>query len=203
MALQLPSFEGSFCRYLIACGRLLTEDDHILQWLTEKKLMLARSGTGPRARFIRLRTGGEDLGHFHLDLATRQLFGRSPAPKPTHKLAAVLEAFEKVKGQQIDVGITGAFFLPISELPPIIRSMLVETKEGDVVVQMTGGRLSIRGAPIHSIEWWIREKRDDVIIELGARKRLTLEDTYLDQSLQVVDSAFKALVHRSSAHGGR
>jgi hypothetical protein len=200
MALQLPSFEDTACLYLIACGRLLTDDNQVLRWLKEPRRFLARYGSAQRTRLIRLATGGEDLGHFHfhIDIATRQLFERkltSLVPKPTHKLADVSKAYAKVRGQQIDVDITGAFLVPISELPLSIRSTLAETREGDVVVQMTGARLSIRGTPIHSIEWSIRENQDDAYIELGARKKLALDDTYLEECLRVVDSGFKALVH--------
>ena len=132
-------------------------------------------------------------GHVHVVLAQRDRF-TGPPPKTNAKAEDILALFEPFAGSEIDVTLLGRFHVPVSELPPFMASTIVEGVANNVEVRMTGGTLAVRGAPIHEIVWQLPEKGSPAVIFLEARTKATLDASYLENGLDLLESAFKAFI---------
>lgn len=195
MRLQLPDFTGKKCLSLTACGNFLPEDDplegrdSVDEWKTAQ---YTRSGTKVFVRWGLRRTKGKT--HVHVDLASRELFVKGPLPQSKHKAEEIQETFAPFIGRKIEVEVEGFFRVSTEELPALIRSTLVETRVDKVLIQMTGGTLSVQGAPIHRITWRLSPNTSEARIELAARQTTNIDESYLDSSLTVLESAFRVFI---------
>ncbi len=197
MIVRLPSFADTECRFLTACGQVATDRSDVLKWLRGQKTMEAQYRRSGCTGYVRVMFGGKRGGHLHVDVAAREFFlkhHRSP-PRPTHKIAEVREALGRVAGYDISSRIAGTYFVDQEKLPPFVKSTIAETTSvRDVSIKTTGGTLSVTGAPINSIRWWLREDQDDALVQLEAEKTFALDEGYLEECLDVLDSAFEAFV---------
>jgi len=143
--------------------------------------------------FVLLASGGKGGKHLHVEVATKRHFAGTP-PKPTHKVADIRSAIEEVKGKSVDVRIRGYYLIREVDLPTLIRSAIVETTEGDVSIKATSGTLSIEGAPIDELRWFISQKGDEASVRLDAHATLQIDDSYLNQCLNIIDPAYDVFV---------
>ena len=197
MIIRLPSFSATECRFLSACGQVATDQSKVLKWLRGQKTLEAKYRRSGCTSYVRVMFGGETGGHLHVDAAARGYFlkNRRSCPRPTHKVAEVREALGRVAGYDISSRIVGAYFVDQKKLPPFVQSTIAETTSvRDVSIKTTGGTLSVTGAPINSIRWWLREDQDDAFVQLEAEKTFALDEGYLEECLDVLDSAFEAFV---------
>ncbi len=197
MIIRLPSFADTKCRYLTACGRVATDRSDVLKWLRRQKTMEARYRRSGCTGYVHVMFWGEDGNHLHVDVAAREYFlkRRRSCPRPTRKIAEVRRAFDRVAGYDISSRITGTYFVAQEKLPPFVQSTIAETTSvRDVSIKTTGGTLSVAGAPISTIRWWLPEGLDDAFVQLQAERTATLDDGYLEGCLEVLDSAFEAFV---------
>jgi hypothetical protein len=207
MTLRLPPFKETACRFLMTCGELLTEDRTLLEWLEDKEgVVRYRTHQGPG--YLRVFFGGKSKRHCHIDIATREFFGDGKVPKITARMSDVQGILQRLIGQEIEADFDGLFWIPTANLPPIISSTLAESTQNNVVIKMVGGRLSVRGAPIHTIDWSIRERTEEARIGLEARKRTTITESYLEDAFSLLELAFRVFVlekgpHASPAKGSR
>jgi hypothetical protein len=197
--IRLPTFHDPALRSLMACGDIATEDKGLLKWMEEQPLIITRYKTPEGTYFMRVILGGSHPNHYHVDVVVEDVFQGTP-PKPTHKLTEARKAMDRVAGMESDTLFSGRFRVATSELPPIIRSTIVQSVEGDVAIKTVGGKLAVSGAPIHLIEWGIRERSDSAFVDLDARKKTTISETYLTGAVDLVDSAFGVFVVRKDRH---
>jgi hypothetical protein len=193
MALKLPDFAKTKCRFLGVCGALATKDTSLLKRFCKQKPLEGRFGTSGHTGFIRVAFQKRVKGvYLHIDVASREIFGDRP-PKPNAKIAELRRALNLVEGQKIEVDIRGLYAVALSDLPDIVRSTLAETQVGNVSLKTRGGSFAVRGAPVYRLDWWIPDNGGDVRIELNARTSTTIDDSYLKDCCALMDSAFAAL----------
>lgn len=196
MPVILPKFEKTHCRTMTVCGLLATEDKKLLAQLATPVDLCARYNPSGLVRYIHVGFGGRRGKHLHIDVAVRENFGDSP-PTAKDKIADVRKALERVKGQEIDTGISGLFHLPLGDLPDFIQTTLqVEAQVEEISIKTSGGRFAIRGAPIHAIFWWMSTDASHVCVELKARRKTQIQDSYLRDSLDLLEQGYKALLLR-------
>jgi hypothetical protein len=70
-------------------------------------------------------------------------------------------------------------------------------KVGGVTINMTGGKLSVRGAPIHTIRWGISPgDKDEAWVSLEGTRRFTIEESYLEDAWNLIGAAFSAFIQK-------
>jgi len=197
MGLRIPNLKRSRCRLLTACGLVLTEDPNSLRWLKEQqegewwtgRAMVSGNSVYVRARF----RGSSGKQHFHVDVARADFFksrGHSP-PKCTRRMSEIHGAIAHLFGQKIDVRISGSFDVREASLPPVIRSTLVEVQAGNLSIRMTGGTLSVRGAPIDRIAWSLIGEKN-AVVHLEGRSIVTIDESYLEGAIERLSSALRS-----------
>jgi hypothetical protein len=198
MPLILPDFTNRRCVEISSCGYVIPEERDQIQPPQElKKGLIARYEKSGKLVYLGLVKPfpGEKM-HLHLSLATIERFGDTP-PELNSEANTVLETVNAFLGKRIDVYLRGLFLVPRAALPPFIRSPTATTIADDVQVRMTAATLAVRGAPIHSISWELRGRMPAEII-LEARTQLTFDESYLDQGLDLLESAFRAFIVREA-----
>ncbi len=196
MPMILPKFENTHCRTMTVCGLLATEDKELLARLAKPVDLCARYRASGSTRYIHVGLGGRRGKHLHVDVAVRENFGSSP-PSAKDKIAEVRDALERLEDQKIDAGISGVFHLPLGDLPDFIQATLqVEAQVGEISLKTIGGRFAIRGAPINTIFWWMSTDASHVCVELRARRKTQVQDSYLHDSLDLLEQGYKALLLR-------
>jgi hypothetical protein len=154
--------------------------------------MDARYRTSGHTGYVLLGFDGKEGNHLHIEVASPDYFGRK-RPKPSHRISEVRDVLEKLNGEEIDVGIVGRYRLAQGDSPPVIRSMIVETSEGELSLKTVGGELLVTGAPIDMIRWWVPGERSEFRIELRTNKTLEINEHYLENCLKILDPVFEAL----------
>ncbi len=190
MAIRIPNLQDRNCKLLIVCGDLKTKDKETLNWLKRQPhFFMARRGSGYVGTFFH----GRGEGGFHVEVVSKE-FAIGRPEKPRHKMADIQEVFAHLENHEIDAEIQGYFTLPTTGLPPLIRASMVATQADDVSIQAVGGAFLVRGAPVYRIQWSLSSETDQVIISLEAKKTTTINEQYLEEALDLVESAFLALI---------
>ena len=199
MPLRLPDLSDTSLRLLTACGELQIEDRVLLKWLAAQKPLEARFRVSGKTGFILVFFEKPEMRqHLHIDVAPREFFGRK-VPKAANNLSQVKGVIQKLSGQAIKLDARGLYAVPRDDLPEFIRrSLAVETEAGDVSLRTTGGQMALRGTPVYQLRWWLGEDDGLAWIELKSRLKKEINDSYLVDICQVLDSAFSALALRKS-----
>jgi hypothetical protein len=201
MTLILPDFSSHRCLELASCGFVREEDaEKPREDLREPdKQLISKYTKSDKDVYMRLilpfpweGKPGSKI-HVHLVLATADRFTKKP-PRTNCEPEEILAHLDPLIGKEINVHLTGKFRVPPDELPPFIRSSFVETTVNDIQVRMTGGTLSVKGTPIHTISWERRTGEGSVMVTLDARTDIRLQGKYLEAGLETLESAFRAIV---------
>jgi hypothetical protein len=131
---------------------------------------------------------GRKPAHFHLDLTTDRSFG---SDIKTVKIADFQAVLERLEGQRVDASIEGFFQLTREDVPPFLRSALVRAKAGGVSIEAVSGSFMLQGAPVHRIDWSVVD--DDFIIQLIGSRIIVVDENYLTNAFQLMESAFAAI----------
>ena len=194
MKFNFPSFGDTECVCLSVCGRLVTDEREIIDWLRTQETLEARYQRSGRTGYVRVVCGGKHGNHLHVDIAPLDYFAGHP-PSATNKIGQVRETLDRLAGYDISLWAKGTYFIIPNKLPPFIQTAIKEaTRVKDVSIRTTGGVLSVTGAPIDTIRWWLQEDEGNVRVGLEARMKTTLDGEYLETCLGVLDSAFEAFV---------
>ncbi len=203
MAIRMPNLTGTHCKGLIVCGDVQTQDSRLLKWMKKQDDLLVRYRTRQGTCYIHAAFGGGERGKtFHLDIFAKDFFLRGKAPPSSDRISDIVDAGSHLEGHRVDAQIEGFFVMREADLPPIIWSMMVETKADNVAVKAVGGTFFVSGAPIETIDWMLG-KDDEVVIHLTASLSTTIDEGYLENALKLVDSAFETFVRGGRDNGRR
>jgi hypothetical protein len=196
MSIRLPDFRDKRCRMLTLCGAVLVEEGKEAADLPKKEVWsIARYSKAGQTVYVRLGlTPGKRSPHFHLDVARREIFQKGKLPEPNLPVKQLQETIDSFVGKQIDVGKKATYRLPQNDLPPLIRSTIAEARADNVRIKMTGGTLSVEGSPINTIAWESIGDTGDVLVTLKARAKVTIGESYLEDALSLMESAFTAFI---------
>ena len=195
MPLKLPNPKRTKCRRFCACGEIVSQDRAVLKWLSDQegKVLRGRFGTSPNVWYLQVSFGPSGK-HFHVDAFAKEAFGKSP-PKEAPSAKEIRESLTALKGQRINVRVSGVYQVQETELPDFIRSTMVEGRAGDVSLKTAGGRFGVEGAPIDELRWSMGTA-GQARIELAARTTMTIGDSYLQDCCSLLDAVFAVLFPR-------
>jgi hypothetical protein len=204
MTLQLPAFEGRKCLTLSVCCIFGKEKEPKVEIPEVEERLIAKYRSGSRTIFLRLVLpfpAFNDDRHVHLELTTGDLFPKGKAPKPNAEVQKILDLVQPFIGTRVNMEIDATFHVPPSSLIPVIRSAVAtEAGSGNIRVKMTGGTFSIQGAPVETLAWKLLETTGVVEVTLRARKKGSLEDSYLNSALDLVESTFEVFTVDEAAN---
>ncbi|MBI3852394.1 MAG: hypothetical protein HY298_19230 [Verrucomicrobia bacterium] len=201
MPLKLPSFRKSRCQMLTACGEIVDAADFSIERLVKKKTLSASYKAADERASIRIFSGGKKGNHLHIDIATPAFFG-GKVPKATHKRSDIDAILNQVIGMKVNVGVRGMFVAPVESLPAdgVIRSLSVQKTSGKVGLKMTGGTVSVEGAPIRKMEWSLIQNGKRVRVAVWADKSQLIHEDYLVDLLKWIESTFDTFVLGKESH---
>lgn len=195
--LKLPELAGSQCLFFTACGQVETEDKRIIRLLKKREFLLAKASG---SRYVALFHGGarsRNERHLHVDVVLREFFDEPPPADVTSSIASVRTQLRKLYGCTIQAEFTGLYELRPLQVPAIIRKSLLSTRSDDISLTVTGGSLSVSGAPIYQIDWWRKRDSEDFRVRMEARAIKTINDSYLEDGFRTLESAFTAFARNA------
>lgn len=191
MSTMLPRLSEVSCKCLTVCGLVEAGARDSVAGLAKDMELSARFRATAGTVFMRLILGGRAGRHLHIDCALKEYFRKGRAPKVTHRGRELLGVLEKVSGWKIDVGIRGLFTIKLAQLPEngmIRRLHAAEARSGGMSMKLTAGRFSITGAPVTSIRWSVDRAGSDVEIDIVADRPMTVQEDYLQDCLDWINT---------------
>ena len=201
-AVNLPLFVNTRCKSLTLCGLVRSKDKRAVELLGKSQKMIASYRVEAGRAYATLITRERPGLRLHLDFATQDVFPRSRAPKPTHTKNDILRFLDAVVGSEAEVDVFGRFLVSVDELPEqgLIRSLsALEVKRDGVGMRLTGGTLSISGAPVGRIRWSILSGGKEATVEVQAEKSVIIKEGYLEEVLVWVEDQFEHFILERSA----
>ena len=193
-ALQLPNLVDTACYYFQACGVIREDQD-------KETELLARYGTKQKIpMYIRFIRGGKQIPmHFHVDIVRGDHYKRHNVklPQATAKLAEIRRTIIAYYGQEAFMCATAWFYVPIERVTSALiftGTHAVDTKIGDVAVEVVGARLAFSGPTLlREIEWDVSGQELHVRVMM-IYDDLTIEYDYLSKLFAQTEHALNKYV---------
>jgi hypothetical protein len=206
MGIELPRLEKTACKLLTACGRIQNPAGQLLKVMKRHHKLVARYRAGGVGAYVRVMLCGKSGDHLHIDCALEEFFRQGESmkpPKATHPKSKVLRLLQEAVGSRIDVLVSGVFLLDLENLPQrgFIRSLMATQGSTGLTMKLTGGNLSITGAPITNIRWSLKQDQSHVLVDLKGRRSVQVEGCYLQESLNWLNEQMVFFVLGVSEHG--
>ncbi|MBI4659487.1 MAG: hypothetical protein HY735_11660 [Verrucomicrobia bacterium] len=194
MTFALPEIEKAGCQSFTACGRVVTRDKSLRKFFSQKQPLIAAVKHGRFRRFVRLCFN--EGGHLHFDIATPAFFRGPWKPKLTRTWTQIQVSLSPFVGQKIDLRGVGVFLLPLDRLPEssLLRTLSVESKTPRASMKLTGGTLSVTGAPIQRITWSLESEGKRVEVRLRSTVEVTVSGTYLVELFELLKESLQIFV---------
>jgi hypothetical protein len=175
---------------LTACGMLHTKQKSLHKWAEQHSKQWYRYSLRTKGSPLYYRVSldpSKDRIHVHIEVVTKEVFKKASLPKASSDVIDSDALMNPFAGQEIEVNIGADMLVDPQRLPPIIlmTNRMSATKDG-VSMKMTGGHLSIEGAPISSIAWSIRKDERRSLIRMEGETKLTISENYLENCRQFV-----------------
>jgi hypothetical protein len=204
MEMVVPDLKSSGFEYLVACGRIRTPDTEICKWVKRHSERYYYYQFKVQSGLVYCRVDMDlikDYLHLHIEAGTREAFKKTPTLRKSE--IAIDHLLRPFLNWKITALVTGQFNVPVDRLPPIIhvtRNLAVE--KAGVAMKMTGGTLSVDGAPISSIEWSMPDDGDaDAHVFMQGRTALKMSTAYLEDCRQFVSSYSDTFLERKTNNG--
>jgi hypothetical protein len=204
MTLQLPDFDDRKCVTLSICSVFGKKKGPDIDIPVINERLIARYKSGLRDIYFQLvqpfPAFDDEDWHVHLALRTGDVFPKGEVPEPNADVSKILDLVQPFVGTKMNMQIEATFHVPQSNLIPVIRSAVAtEASSGNIRVKMTGGTYSIQGAPVQTLGWQL-QRSGQVEVTLRARKTGTLDDSYLNSALDLVESTFEVFTVEEAAN---
>ena len=199
MPVAFPDLSKTRCSVFRACGSLLNPSREVVRVLKEARRdewMRSPTRVGTTSLVVLAAFGGSGASpsrHVHVDVAMRDSFGRS-LPGKSVPIAAIRDVLDRLAGQQIILRLCGMFVIGSgNQIPAIVKATSFSSKAGDLELSTRSVSLDVQGAPIREINWRRREN-DDLEIWLEADLETIIDEQYLLQGFEVIQSGFRAII---------
>jgi hypothetical protein len=200
MAIQIPDFAGTHCQIMSLCGEMQTKDKAILGWLDKRrKWRTARVELPGGPLFVRVGMGGQSGRHCHFDVALPSQFEKEPKTSATKD--ELQNIVNKLQGITVQVSVRGRFIEESSSLHSSIRATMRSfgTTADKRKIRFTGATLSIEKSVIKSLSWEaLEDDEDKVKIEVKARFRLKMTDSYLLKMFDLISRGEEILLEKGT-----
>jgi len=197
MSLSLPDFKDRACIEVSFCAKVVTEERAAIPAIEEIKQNMISSyeKSGRKVYFALIKNFPGENMHIHLDLVTSERFEKAPSSTNCSP-ENIFRLIEPFFGKTLELSLRGMSIVLKEKLPHFIRAVVVPTIADGVEVRMTAGILAVRGAPVQYIAWELTKRGAE--ITLGAKQKTKLEPSYLEAGLEILESAFRALIFKES-----
>lgn len=198
MTIKLPDLSQASCRHLIFCGVLDDEEKTPIQWVKKNaKVEIARTKSHGYNVYTRAILGKTPVdGHCHLDIAMKDYFGNGEPPKASTTWAEMQRLFDPLIGTKLVVEYEGVFAIPCEKLPTVVKlAGLFDVTQGGVGIKLTGGRLSVTGAPIYAITWCADDDDEtNALVRLEARLEVRLDENCMLAAFDLLRNGFQSFI---------
>lgn len=179
---------------MTACGEVQSDKKSLLDWCKQHGdwPTFRVTSTAGREVFARVRLGGKSGKHCHVDLASPDYFDELPKARTEAEFNDIMSP---LIGESIELSVRCRFALEVDRLPAIIKaSRKIVSSESGVIVRMSGGRFTVEGAPIYSIEWNVDEGDEDGSLVIRAKTNLPITEDYLLECFRLVRASYEAFI---------
>jgi hypothetical protein len=191
MMLELPQLVPTRCVLLSAYAELEENDPRLDRYGDEPLLRIATVDVEGGRLYVQLEIVKKQR-QVRIDVANARILSDQPDAEPD-KFQEICGYLQEFRDVQIKLESDALFEVKQSELPGMIRSTLVETTVQDVSLKMTGGTITVTGAPVHRMQWWLFETAS-ARIRLFASAQAVISEHYLRETFSLLNNAFIALV---------
>lgn len=203
MPIEFPQFADPFGEFFTVCSRL-KEGDHG-PGLPEEPLDLAAGYKTSRGKaFVRMLWSPGKSNHLHVDAALSSAFRLGGPPKTTARLTELRKRLASFKGRAVIAQIIGFYRIPLVSLPPaggliFTGSNAIRLQANKSEIELTGAQLTFREADISTLRWEL--VKDVAMLEMIARRELTISDRYLIDAVTILESALSRNVLGTALDG--
>jgi hypothetical protein len=198
MAIALPDLHADKVDGLMICGSIKAKDKSLRKWAAshERDWYICYFGKKSNRLFCRVTFDKyKDRIHFHTDLATKDWFSSGKVPEETEDGPE----FEKLVAPTFNLEMTADVSLDFRAKRGAWPSIMALTQKLSVerdglTIKMTGGTLSVEGAPVNAIFWAIDPKDDtQARVSMRGAITLTMSENYIQdfyQSMKAYSDTF-------------
>jgi hypothetical protein len=132
-----------------------SDEEGLAAWMKKQKDQTAPFETARGTGCVRMMVGGGSGKHIHFDVFSPEATSRKMKAEAKGALAQIQETTNRLFAKEVDVNLMGGFKAKLEELPEtgMIRSLVFQTKMGNVAIKLSGAKFSIEGAPVQEITW--------------------------------------------------
>lgn len=203
MNIKFPEFKSPECLYIATCGRICDMHSERCDALQNLPFKVANYDTRRGRAFVRVTARGDLKDRLHVDCALGEYFGSGKLPVATGPLDEINDSLTEFLNLEFESSVTACFQVRLDTLPErgYIRSLSREERSGDISVGLTGGRVSISGAPIEYVEWFLDEDRANVRVFLEGAITDKFDEMLLPRLSNWAEKQFNLFVRdRSDAY---
>jgi hypothetical protein len=205
MSLTIPNLYEAGVHALTICGDIETDDKNLHQWAVSHEAnyydYLFR--LNDNELFCRVSIDDhEDSIHFHTEWFTDE-WSPKGFPKPSENAPSLDDLVQPARGLTWDVDVF-IYFPALSETWPSIMAATTRLaiKRDNLVVTMTGGTLSVDGAPLTKINWQIDpDDGDRALVSMKGVAAIKLADSYFQECLEFITSYAHTFFEKGRADG--
>jgi hypothetical protein len=197
MRIELPQFDEPFCEFLSVCSRLERTSLPESGLPEEPFEVLASYRTPAGKRYVRLTwSHGPSYHHLHVDIGLQSAFGEK-APQTTIRLTELRKRMAPFEGSKVLARLIGFYRIPLAHLPSsggviFTGSNAIRLRAKRTEIELTGAQLTFREADISNLRWEL--VKDTVLLDMEARRELTISAHYLVDAKAVLDAALSRYV---------
>jgi len=193
MSFVLPSLEKECCLRFTVCSHVMRPRASVKRLFSKDSEMIAKNDSG---YFIRLAVGTGR--HVHVDVARPAFFtdSETQTPKTDCSWPQLQKALGHFVGEKVEARVSGFFLLPINNLSgsEFVKLLSVETKIASFSIKLTGGTLTLSGAPINRIRWNLRKGGKEMVFDLRSVFAGALDEAYLVDLFNTLVSSFRLFI---------
>jgi hypothetical protein len=201
MPVDIPDLYAAHADLLTTCGTIATKSKKLHKWASDhdQEYYYYHHGTANGDLAVRVSLdSNKNKGtiHFHIDIYGKSCFPAGQLPEPSQNAPTFEDLLAPFLGHTVDVTVFIDFFLALSRAPSFISVIAKQAVSKDnVSIRMTGGVLSLEGAPVETIRWSVDRKDEKrVLISLIGHTLLKYSDAYFKECFQLIMSFARTLL---------
>jgi hypothetical protein len=186
MPVEIPDLYSVDVAALTTCGEITTKNKRLHKWASDHDA---------HYYYYRHPTAGGDLAvrvsldsskdkeqiHFHVDILSKDWFVNDQLPPASEDVPPLEDLLAPFRGQTIEIDVSMDLPVALSQVPSAIAVVANQAaREDKITLRMTGGVVSVDGAPsVDTIRWTVDPNDDKrVFISLSGKATAKFSDTY-------------------------
>jgi hypothetical protein len=190
MSILVPSLAETSCVFFTACASVESADEKILSILASDDAHEFCVGDEDAKRYVRVFFGGGTGRHCHIDVAPSSYFEGNP-PKTTKPQGEFDAVMSPLFGCTVKVRNEGTFVMSPGDAPRLVALLRgIRAEHDGVGLELVGGQLKVKGAPVNFIDWQFKERKDAIEVTIRGERKTQINEDYLVDGFKIVNTAF-------------